>query len=254
LSVAAFSKLNAAVGIALDLNNNQMEGSLAEKMAIASSEGASSATVNTWQKLKPEEWQTPVDAAVNHIIDFCENGEAWIQHPAAFFQHRLLCAEMLLTLVGQLKQLSDVDLSELGEDFGTNTTAACARAKLKLAEMQSLAPNTFRAVHTIIAFKVVAAEFHHRVHIYQDQGFFVDTLVSGAEFVMEGREQELAQYINIDPLVTALGVATQFVCMKDHPVVFIYGQDKSGIELQEGGSAPTLNPAADAVDDTEESE
>lgn len=254
LSVAAFSKLNAAVGIALDLNNNQMEGSLAEKMAIASSEGASSATVNTWQKLKPEEWQTPVDAAVNHIIDFCENGEAWIQHPAAFFQHRLLCAEMLLTLVGQLKQLSDVDLSELGEDFGTNTTAACARAKLKLAEMQSLAPNTFRAVHTIIAFKVVAAEFHHRVHIYQDQGFFVDTLVSGAEFVMEGREQELAQYINIDPLVTALGVATQFVCMKDHPVVFIYGQDKSGIELQEGGSTATLNPAADAVDDTEESE
>jgi hypothetical protein len=237
------------MGIALDLNNSQMEGSLADKMAQASSEGASSATVSTWQKLKPEEWETPVDAAVNHIIDFCENGEAWVQHPAAFFHHRLLCAEMLLTLVGQLKQLTDVNLSELGDKFDANTTAACARAKVKLAEMQSLAPNTFRAVHTIIAFKVVAAEFHHRVHIYQDQGFFVDTLVSGAEFVMEGREQELAQYINMDPLVTALGVATQFICMKDHPVVFIYGQDKSGIELKEGGSQPTLNPASDDTDD-----
>ena len=121
--------------------------------------------------------------------------------------------------------------------------------------MQSLAPNTFRAVHTIIAFKVVAAEFHHRVHIYQDQGFFVDTLVSGAEYVMEGREQELAQYINIDPLVTALGVASQFICMKDHPVVFIYDQDKAGIDLKDSsGSAPTLNPAADGDADEEDAE
>ena len=256
LSVGAFSKLNAAVGIALDLNNNQMEGSLADKMAVNSSEGSSLATVATWQKLKPEEWQTPVDAAVNHIIDFCENGEPFLNHPAAFFHHRLLCAEMLLTLVGQLKQLSDVDLSELGENFGQNTKAACGRAKLKLAEMQSLAPNTFRAVHTIIAFKIVAAEFHHRVHIYQDQGFFVDTLVSGAEFVMEGREQELQQYINIDPLVTMLGIVSKFICMKDHPVVFIYSQDEAGLELKDragsNGSPEVMNPAS--ADDDDESE
>ena len=112
---------------------------MAEKMEIASSEGASSATLSTWQRLKPDDWKTPVDAAVNHIIDFCDSGEAYIQHPAAFFNHRLLCAEMLLTLVDQLKQLSDVDLTELGDEFADNISAACGRAKVKLAEMQSLA-------------------------------------------------------------------------------------------------------------------
>lgn len=253
LSVAAFSKLNAATGIALDLNNSQMEGSLAVKMDQASSEGASTATIATWQKLKPEEWETPVDAAVNYVIDFCENGEAWIQHPAAFFHHRLLCAEMLLTLVGQLKQLSDVDLSDLGPAFGPNTKKACARAKIKLAEMQSLAPNTFSAVHTIIAFKVVAAEFHHRVHIYQDQGFFIDTLVSGAEYVMEGREQEVQQYVNIDPLVTMLGYVSKFVCMKDHPVVYMFERDKDGLDLDDS-SKGTQNPvsADEEADDSED--
>jgi NhaP-type Na+/H+ or K+/H+ antiporter len=246
MSVAAFSKLNAAVGIALDLNNNQMEGSMAEKMEIASSEGASSATLSTWQRLKPDDWKTPVDAAVNHIIDFCDSGEAYIQHPAAFFNHRLLCAEMLLTLVDQLKQLSDVDLTELGDEFADNISAACGRAKVKLAEMQSLAPNTFRAVHTLIGFKVIAAEFHHRVHMYQDQGFFIDTLVGGCEFVMEGREHELQRYFNIDPLLTMLGVCTQFVCMKDHPVVFLMNQDQTGVV----GSPESKveNPAADEED------
>ena len=82
---------------------------------------------------------------------------------------------------------------------------------------QAAAPNTFQAVHTLVAFKVhdlppsrlrvcltsicgqvVAAEFHHRVHMYQDQGFFTDILVAGANFAMEEREHELAQYFNVN--------------------------------------------------------
>ena len=250
LSVAGFSKLNAAVGIALDLNNVQMEGSISEKMTIASSEGSGATSIETWQRLKPEEWTTPVDAAVNYVLDFCSSGEAFIQTPAAFFQHRLVCAEILLTMTDQLKQLAEADLDDLGEDFATNINAACLRVKLQLADMQSLAPNTFRACHTLIAFKVIAAEFHHRVHMYQDQGFFQETLVDGCEFVMEGREQEIQQYFNIDPLWTALGMCTKFICMKDHPVVFLYQQDIDGVVESAGGdsSDKTENPAADDDD------
>jgi len=136
LSVSGFSKLNAAIGIALDINNDQMEGSIADKMAEASSETSTSASVTTWQRLKPEEWSSPVDACVNSILDFCDTGEAFVKHPSAFFQHRLLCAEMLLTLIDQLKQLGDVDMAGLGPDFGPNLIAANTRAKVKLASMQ----------------------------------------------------------------------------------------------------------------------
>ena len=92
-------------------------------------------------------------------------------------------------------------------------------------------PNTFKAVHTIIAFKVVASEFHHRVHMYQDQGFFEvscrllistrrsapnhrpwlqDNLVAAVEFAMETREQELDQYCNMDYIWIVLGLVSGF--------------------------------------------
>ena len=148
LSVSGFSKLNAAIGIALDINNDQMEGSIADKMAEASSETSTSASVTTWQRLKPEEWSSPVDACVNSILDFCDTGEAFVKHPSAFFQHRLLCAEMLLTLIDQLKQLGDVDMAGLGPDFGPNLIAANTRAKVKLASMQ-VGLNGFRSVWTL---------------------------------------------------------------------------------------------------------
>jgi len=86
-------------------------------------------------------------------------------------------------------------------------------------------------VHTIIAFKVVASEFHHRVHMYQDQGFFEvssrplistrrsapnhrpwlqDNLVAAVEFAMETREQELDQYCNMDYIWIVLGLVSGF--------------------------------------------
>ena len=34
--------------------------------------------------------------------------------------------------------------------------------------------------------------------MYQDQGFFTDILVAGANFAMEEREHELAQYFNVN--------------------------------------------------------
>ena len=47
-----------------------------------------------------------------------------------------LRAEMLLTLIDQLKQLGDVDMAGLGPDFGPNLIAANTRAKVKLASTQ----------------------------------------------------------------------------------------------------------------------
>ena len=54
---------------------------------------------------------------------------------------------------------------------------ATNRARTKLLALQAEAPNTFRAAHTMIAFRSTAAEFHHRLHAYQDQGFFDAKLV-----------------------------------------------------------------------------
>lgn len=64
--------------------------------------------------------------------------------------------------------------------------------------MHDLPSSRLRICLTFICGQVVAAEFHHRVHMYQDQGFFTDILVAGANFAMEEREHELAQYFNVN--------------------------------------------------------
>jgi hypothetical protein len=53
-----------------------------------------------------------------------------------------------------------------------------------------------------------------------------------------------------------LGIVSKFICMKDHPVVFIYSQDEAGLELKDragsNGSPEVMNPAS--ADDDDESE
>ena len=44
----------------------------------------------------------------------------------------------------------------------------------------------------------------------------------------------------VDPLMTAIGLCSGFVLMKDHPVVFLYGKDKDGQNLPK--TAETVRP------------
>merc|ERR1712072_1166229 len=92
--------------------------------------------------------------------------------------------------------------------------------------MQAEAPNTFRAVHTMIAFRATAAEFHHRLHVYQDQGFFHEKLVDEVEYAMETRERELEQYVFLDSAQMMLGLITCNKFNADHPIVGTFEQDK----------------------------
>ena len=47
--------------------------------------------------------------------------------------------------------------------------ASSDRVRTKLLGLQAEAPNTWKAAHTLLAFNAAAAEFGHRIHIYQDQ-------------------------------------------------------------------------------------
>ena len=91
----------------------------------------------------------------------------------------LLCcsAEMFLSLLGALKELADGNTEELGEQFSSALLEATDSARTKLHAMQAESPNTFKAAHTLLAFRHAVAEFYHKLHTYQDQGFFDAKLV-----------------------------------------------------------------------------
>ena len=47
----------------------------------------------------------------------------------------------------------------------------------------------------------------------------------------------------VDPLMTAIGLCSGFVLMKDHPVVFLYGKDKDGQNLPKTAETVRVRPA-----------
>ena len=55
------------------------------------------------------------------------------------------------------------------QEFGNTLVASSDRLRTKLLGLQAEAPNTWKAAHTLLAFNAAAAEFGHRIHIYQDQ-------------------------------------------------------------------------------------
>jgi hypothetical protein len=168
---------------------------------------------------------------------------------------------MFLTTLSALKDLADADTSELGQEFNKTITNCTDRMRTKLFSLQAEAPSTWKAVHSLIAFKVVAAEFHHRVHMYQDQGFFQDTLVNAVELAMDDREQELDQYVHMDYVWIVFGFCSAFKCLADHPVVAVFSNDKEGIknayakrQSEEAAAAFSKNETANPLPDDEEGE
>ena len=260
ISVEAYSKLNAAIGSGLDVNDAQMhQDRKVEDRASASFSFPAAAS--------------PLDAVVDYVLDYAENGlnPLWsgrnVQGQdtanatgSEFFSHRMLCAEMLLVLIDELSDLAagmdtpDASLakhhgrvlagggaataaqhlSELGESFTLNALQCLQRCKRKLAQMQLAAPNTFRACHTLLAFNLVASEFHHRVHAYEDQGFFAKDMSTAAATEMQGRQRELAQFFSQSPLLVSfilpLAKATPILGerLRSHPIYYAFDADKCG--------------------------
>lgn len=132
-----------------------------------------------------------------------------------------------MVLIEQLEELDDPKsdlLSEIGA-FSTNAADNCSRCKSKLAEMQLTHPNTFRACHTVMAFNIVASEFHHRVHAYQDDGFFDEDIVAGTDSWMHGRQRELLQFFFINPVIAKIPVLAD--SLRAHPIFYAFDGDSA---------------------------
>ena len=236
VSVEAFSKLSGAVGRGLDVNDDQMHD---EVGAPTQSPAADDARVSRATRMATSSKEdSPLDAMVDHVIKYTSRqSNAKQKDPRIWFKHKLLSAEMLLVLIEELVELADNPDEEVTSELGglyINAADCCRKCKQQLAELQVAAPNTYRAVHTLLAFGVVAAEFRHRVHVYQDQGFFNEVLVENAEFVMAGRSIELAQYFDFFPGLSRI----PFLQNRKHAVFYVF----------EGDSVPpreTLPRAAD---------
>ena len=244
LSVRAYSRLNACLGLGFDVNNEDMDA-VSKMDSLVNSGSAAAIRLAKAQINDPGAFATPIDTVVNAIIDFAEQdlpfGGTVI--PSVWFEHRLTVGEMMLAMLSVLKDLADSDPSELGEEFGTTLTSSTDRLRRKLLGLQAEAPNTWKAVHTLIAFRTTVAEFVHRMHMYQDQGFFDDALSDAAMFATETHASNIEQYLHMDTFAVLLGLITANQCTKDHPMVSTFQQDKAGIK---GKVAANKNLGLDA--------
>jgi NhaP-type Na+/H+ or K+/H+ antiporter len=231
MSVRSYSRINACLGLGFDMNNEDMDALQKMDQLVASGSQASVRLAKAAIK-DPSAFSTPIDTVVNAIIDYAEQGLPFggTVIPSVWFEHRLCVGEMMLAMLSVLKDLADADPSELGEEFGTTLVASTDRLRVKLIGLQAEAPNTWKAVHTLIAFKATVSEFTHRVHMYQDQGFFDDTLSDAAMFCTETHVQNIQQYLHMDYLTVVFSFITGNACTADHPIVGTFKQDKAGIK------------------------
>ena len=231
MSVRAYGRMNACLGLGFDMNNEDMDA-LSKMDSLMASGSQSSIRLAKAAIKDPTAFMTPIDTVVNAIIDFAEQGLGCggTMIPAVWFNHRLTCGEMMLAMLSVLKDLADSDPSELGEEFGTTLVSSSDRLRVKLLGLQGEAPNTWKAVHTFLAFKTTVAEFGHRVHMYQDQGFFDEGLCAAVGFAIESHVQEVLQYLHMDYSTIVFSLLTANACTGDHPIVGTFKQDKAGID------------------------
>jgi NhaP-type Na+/H+ or K+/H+ antiporter len=228
LSVRAFSRLNAALGIGFDMNQQDID-SAAMAGTFSNTGGATASRLAKQMQMSPEKFGSPLATTVNYIVDFVRNGlpRGGRLLPSVFFQHRLTSTEMIFALLKVLKEFSDADTSELGEEFMATIVNSTDQARKVLSEIQKESPMILQSIHTIICFKTVCTEYRHRVHAYHKQGFFHEGLVESVELSLAERGRELERYIHVEPLWSILGLISGFSLLKDHPVVSAAKQDRA---------------------------
>ena len=106
IGVASYNRLNSALGVAFDLNMKDMEE--IQKIEALTMAGDSGTRMAKQALEEPEKFGTPVEAMVNYMIDFADNGLPFggRSSPTVWFEHRLTLGESLLAVLGALKNLA----------------------------------------------------------------------------------------------------------------------------------------------------
>ena len=238
LSIAAMSQLYAACGVAFDINTIALD---ALATTVSNSELALPDGVTS---------NNPLSALVDQVCDFCDNGAgAWAAcMPAQFYEHKMIAGEMLYAIIdawGTLEQVrTDSSAAGKSDDFADAAKDGLDRLKKKYAAMVLAYPNTFKAVHTHIAFKEVVAQYKGRIAEYGSQGFFTEAYVDAATGVVKDRAREMEQYLHIETINQWIGLVTMNMLMIDHAVVACFTGD-TGSEGTAETPEKTNNPASD---------
>jgi len=103
----------------------------------------------------------------------------------------------------------------------------------------------------------LAVATEHRVHSYNDDGFFAEDIVAGTDKVMLGRQRELGQFFFINPVLASGLFPVLADSLRAHPIFYAFdgdsatptapiglGSGNNGHEAAAGALQTTLSPAA----------
>lgn len=237
LSIGAMNRLFSACGVACDINAVNLDTLAAEQSTRLATRSTSAAAAdsgdgsNDSPTAQPVKFSNPLLAAVEHIEQWCDNGALIGSTLIAStdFEHKIICAEVLFAFIESLRELGDVET--VGAEFATAISAAMDRLQAQLAAFQLSKPNTMKAVHTLLANRVVSAEYQRRVHGYASQGFFSDKYAEEVCIALERRLREVERYCHVDVLWQLVALISCNFCLHDHPVIACFVKDKKGAEL-----------------------
>ena len=239
ISIGATSRLYAACGHGSDLNLIKLD--TIARMNAGKSEAEVTAS-NSKKYKHYDENSSPLVAMVDYVVDYC--GDKATRHlansvPAHFYEHKLIAAEVLYALLDAWKGLEHMGAMDTGADghgqaafrasfsptvsptsngrqsqsrssdgFAGGIANGLIRLQTTLATMQLAYPNTFRAVHTQIAYKSLTAQYKHRLHTYLSQGFFTEKVADEVEGIVAHRARELEQFLHVDAVSSFVGKFT----------------------------------------------
>lgn len=143
--------------------------------------------------------------------------------------------------------VASADLESLGEEFASSYRASLQRAQAELAQMQLRRPNTWKCVHTALAFRYTCAECKGKIESFSENGFITDNMVDGLCSIIDKRFQELQQYLRMDVLWQLIGALTNNIATTGHPMVAMYKKDQA-VNRAAAGSSRHLNPMTDTND------
>jgi hypothetical protein len=269
ISLGAINRLSSAIGVAYDINSANID-SMAESMSdlkenynapvkkmqrkvpAGETEGDEDNSTILGDENKEADFINPITAAADYIELFVDEGAKACANvfPADYFEHHMISMEVLFAFIEQLKDLEDTE--KVGAEFTTAVANGLYRLQLKLANLQLQTPNSCKAIHTVLAFRTLVAEFHSRLQSYGEQGFFTDTYVEQAALVADTRRREVDQYLHIDIVMQMFGLMTCNLFAKDHPIISCYLKDMKHVALDDSMALKVRKPDTEWVEEEAE--
>ena len=129
------------------------------------------------------------------------NGVLGTRVPHLWFAHMLTSAEMLFMVNKGFEAVSSRTWGTLTEEESAaddqileELQAVKFAAKSLIAEQRRHLPNTYQAIHTVIAFRVVVDEYRHRLKKAYDMGCVSRKMQQAVESALEQRIVELNDF------------------------------------------------------------